>query len=79
VLLAVALLGLLVGARADAASWKMAGQNLANSRTQPAEFWVSPSSVKRLKLKWTFTGHGDESATPSVYLEPFTSPTGAVT
>jgi polyvinyl alcohol dehydrogenase (cytochrome) len=68
VLLAIVLLGALVCAQADAASWKMAGQDLANSRTQPSEFWISPNSVNRLKLKWSFADHGDESATPAVAL-----------
>jgi len=38
-----------------AGQWRIAGQNLSNSWSQPAEHSVSPSNVKHLKPKWVFT------------------------
>ena len=49
-----------------AAQWRIAGQNLSNTWSQPAEHSISPSNVKRLKPKWVFTTGGDVSATPTV-------------
>ena len=49
-----------------AGQWRIAGQNLSNSWSQPAEHSISPSNVKRLKPKWVFTTGGDVSATPTV-------------
>lgn len=48
------------------ASWPSAGQNIANSRTQPLEFTINPRNVGQLAPKWVFTTHGDVSATPTV-------------
>jgi len=54
--------------RADSgnATWPSAGQDLRNSRFQNAENSISVSNVSSLAVKWTFTTHGDVSATPSV-------------
>src|SRR6202045_404403 len=46
--------------------WRMAGQNLSNTRSQPAEHSISPANVQRLTPKWVFTTGGDVSATPTV-------------
>src|SRR5207237_9557919 len=46
--------------------WRIAGQNLSNTWSQPAEHSISPSNVKGLKPKWVFTTGGDVSATPTV-------------
>src|SRR5438270_3429946 len=46
--------------------WQIAGQNLSNTWSQPAEHSISPSNVKGLKPKWVFTTGGDVSATPTV-------------
>ena len=46
--------------------WAIAGQNLDNSRSQPAEEQISVGTVASLQAKWTFTTGGDVSATPTV-------------
>src|SRR4029077_6407575 len=49
-----------------AGQWRIAGQNLSNTWSQPAEHSISPRNVKGLKPKWVFTTGGDVSATPTV-------------
>ncbi len=46
--------------------WRMAGQNLGNTWSQPAEHLIGPNNVKGLGPKWVFTTGGDVSATPTV-------------
>jgi len=46
--------------------WRVAGQNLSNSWSQPAEHSISPANVNGLTPKWEFTTGGDVSATPTV-------------
>ncbi len=46
--------------------WPIAGQNLSNTWSQPAEHSISPANVKGLTPKWVFTTGGDVSATPTV-------------
>jgi polyvinyl alcohol dehydrogenase (cytochrome) len=46
--------------------WRIAGQNLSNTWSQPAEHSISPANVKGLAPKWVFTTGGDVSATPTV-------------
>ena len=46
--------------------WQIAGQNLNNTWSQPAEHSISPANVKGLKPGWVFTTGGDVSATPTV-------------
>src|SRR5437899_5511077 len=46
--------------------WRIAGQNLNNTWSQPAEHSISPANVKGLQPKWVFTTGGDVSATPTV-------------
>ncbi len=47
--------------------WPTAGQNLDNSRNQPAERSITPANVNTLTTKWVFTTGGDVSATPTVF------------
>src|SRR6201987_5277785 len=46
--------------------WRIAGQNLDNTWSQPAEHTISPANVNGLTPKWVFTTGGDVSATPTV-------------
>jgi polyvinyl alcohol dehydrogenase (cytochrome) len=46
--------------------WQIAGQNLNNTWSQPAEHTISPANVSGLAPKWVFTTGGDVSATPTV-------------
>ena len=46
--------------------WPVAGQDLSNSRDQPAEHLINASNVSTLNLAWTFTTCGSVSATPTV-------------
>src|SRR5467141_5223702 len=46
--------------------WRVAGQDLSNSRNQPAEHKIGAGNVKALSPQWTFTTGGDVSATPTV-------------
>src|SRR5882757_2712858 len=46
--------------------WRVAGQDLSNSRNQPAEHLINSSNVGTLNLAWTFTTGGSVSATPAV-------------
>ena len=50
----------------NSGQWRIAGQNLSNSRSQPEEHSISSSNVQRLSPKWVFTTGGDVSATPTV-------------
>lgn len=53
-------------AAAAIASWPSAGQNVADSRSQPLEFTINSGNVSHLAYKWKFTTGGDVSATPTV-------------
>ncbi|EWT03181.1 polyvinylalcohol dehydrogenase [Intrasporangium oryzae NRRL B-24470] len=67
--LTAALLAVLVPATltsADTQSWTMGGHDYANSRSNPAQTAISPGNARLLATKWTFTTHGDVSATPAV-------------
>jgi polyvinyl alcohol dehydrogenase (cytochrome) len=46
--------------------WRIAGQNLNNTWSQPAEHSINSKNVQNLKPKWIFTTGGDVSATPTV-------------
>src|SRR6185295_11412127 len=46
--------------------WQIAGQNLGNTWSQPAEHSIGLANVKDLSPKWVFTTGGDVSATPTV-------------
>lgn len=65
---AVSVLAVINAVPASAADepWAMGGHDLNNSRSNPAETILSPTSVGRLALNWTVTTRGDVSATPAV-------------
>lgn len=46
--------------------WRIAGQNLDNTWSQPVEHSINASNAKELSTKWVFTTGGDVSATPTV-------------
>jgi len=46
--------------------WTMGGQNYKNTRSNSVQTALSPGNADRLAAKWTFTTHGDVSATPAV-------------
>jgi polyvinyl alcohol dehydrogenase (cytochrome) len=52
--------------RSRSHQWRIAGQNLNNTWSQPAEHSISPTNVQNLITKWVFTTGGDVSATPTV-------------
>ncbi|MEJ3746190.1 PQQ-binding-like beta-propeller repeat protein [Actinomycetes bacterium KLBMP 9797] len=61
----------LTAARVDAAGtgagqWAMGGHDLGNSRSNPGERLLRPSTVGDLAVDWTVTTRGDVSATPAV-------------
>src|SRR5262249_22021719 len=49
---------------ATATPWSVGGQNIQNTRSTNST--ITSGSVDRLKVKWTFTTHGDVSANPAV-------------
>ncbi|WP_344192247.1 hypothetical protein, partial [Acrocarpospora corrugata] len=51
---------------ADDPQWSMGGQNISNTRSNPTETILSPSTADDLLLNWTYTTRGDVSATPAV-------------
>jgi polyvinyl alcohol dehydrogenase (cytochrome) len=53
-------------ATASAADWPSGGQNLQNTRQQPAETTIGTGNVASLLPRWSFTTVGDVSATPAV-------------
>src|SRR5579871_3365578 len=50
----------------DAGGWPMYGQNVCNTRGAASTDPITTATVSKLKVKWTFTGAGDISATPAV-------------
>jgi len=48
------------------ASWRMAGQNLHNTRHQPAETVIGPDNASRLTIKWQIDLEGSVYVTPAV-------------
>lgn len=50
----------------EESQWAMGGHDLNNSRSNPAEQLLSPSTVDDLAVNWTATTDGDVSATPAV-------------
>lgn len=50
----------------DDSQWAMGGHDLRNTRSNPAEHLLGPSTVGALTVDWTVTTHGDVSATPAV-------------
>jgi polyvinyl alcohol dehydrogenase (cytochrome) len=47
-------------------SWPTAGHDLSDTRSNPDENTIGPENAARLSTKWTFTTHGDVSATATV-------------
>ena len=71
ILIAVLLLPLGPGPQSSspespAGQWQIAGQNLSNTWSQPAEHKISPANVNDLSPKWVVTTGGNVSATPTV-------------
>src|SRR5258708_19355072 len=46
--------------------WRVMGQNLDNSRSQPAEHSITSANVNGLNPNWVFTTSNDVSATPTL-------------
>lgn len=65
--LLVALLSVSTGLAAGASSgWSMGGHDISNSRSNPNQKAITADNAGKLATKWTFTTHGDVSATPAV-------------
>ena len=47
--------------------WPVAGQNLFNTHSQPAEDQISPANADLLVMKWSLTTAGNVTATPTVF------------
>jgi polyvinyl alcohol dehydrogenase (cytochrome) len=67
-LAAVAALISVSGGLAAGAStgWSMGGHDLSNTRSNPDQKAITADNASKLAAKWTFTTHGDVSATPAV-------------
>jgi polyvinyl alcohol dehydrogenase (cytochrome) len=50
----------------DSGAWPMGGHDLQNTRSNPTQNKVSAANASQLATKWTYTTHGDVSATPAV-------------
>ncbi len=50
--------------RRHSTSWSMGGHDFSNTRDNPDQKTVDAGDVGTLATKWTFTTHGDVSATP---------------
>jgi polyvinyl alcohol dehydrogenase (cytochrome) len=62
-----ALLSVTGGMAATASSgWSMGGHDLSNTRSNQDQKAVTADNAGKLATKWTFTTHGDVSATPAV-------------
>lgn len=61
-------IGILIGQsdHENGGSWRVMGQNLSDTRSQPNEHIINTSNVGTLTPKWVFTTGGDVSATPTV-------------
>ena len=64
--LAVALIGWAHQNSGGSGEWPVTGQDLSNSRNQPAEHRINASNVSSLQVAWSFTTGGSVSATPTV-------------
>lgn len=62
-----ALLSVSGGMAATASTgWSMGGHDFSNTRSNPDQKAVDANNAGKLATKWTFTTHGDVSATPAV-------------
>jgi len=50
----------------QSAEWAMGGQNLFNTRNQPAETIINAQNAGGLALRWVFTTEGNTPVTPAV-------------
>lgn len=66
IIAALSLVCVAIPVRAQTAQWLIAGHDLSNTRSQPAETTINASNVGKLTTKWVFTTGGDVSATPTV-------------
>lgn len=57
---------LAAAAPATAADWLLSGQDLNNTRNQPAETTIGPANANRLGVKWVFKTTDSVLLTPSV-------------
>jgi polyvinyl alcohol dehydrogenase (cytochrome) len=46
--------------------WSMGGHDFSNTRSNPDQKAITANNAGKLATKWTFTTHGDVSATPAV-------------
>lgn len=46
--------------------WSLGGQNVQNTRANTTQTSLSTANAAQLATKWTFTPHGDVSATPAI-------------
>jgi polyvinyl alcohol dehydrogenase (cytochrome) len=64
---AAALLSVSGGMAATASTgWSMGGHDFSNTRSNPDQLQINAGNAGKLATKWTFTTHGDVSATPAV-------------
>jgi polyvinyl alcohol dehydrogenase (cytochrome) len=55
-----------VSATASAADWPTGGNDLANTRAQPRESRLSPTTAPGLQLRWSVSTAGDVTASPAL-------------
>ena len=60
----------LVGGHGLGSGWRTIGRDAANTRYQPHEHHINPSTVSRLAPLWVASTAGDVSATPAVAPAP---------
>jgi polyvinyl alcohol dehydrogenase (cytochrome) len=53
-------------AASPSSGWSMGGHDLSNTRSNPDQKAITADNAGKLATKWTFTTHGDVSATPAV-------------
>ena len=63
---AAAAVGVPLDCAPDSGDWPMYGGNLCNTRAAAAGDPITPKTVAKLKVKWTYKAAGDISATPAV-------------
>nr|MDT0659096.1 PQQ-binding-like beta-propeller repeat protein [Micromonospora sp. DSM 115978] len=63
---AVAVVNATPAGAADDTQWAMGGHDISNTRSNPTETVLGPSTVAGLALNWSYTTRGDVSSTPAV-------------
>ncbi len=56
----------LAAAATPTGGWSTGGHDVQNTRSNPTQTAITPGNAAQLATKWTFTTHGDVSATPAV-------------